>query len=151
MIPTQREKIMDLLKLRLEEIRMANGYRTNVGEHVLIWRVSPITESEIPCIIIQDTIVEPISEKSVSSMQVLDAGMNVDILCYTKGGSAVRELRDSLYDIYKAIGKDVSFDNNVIDVEILSDEITAEQEDRKIAVGKIALRIKFRTRKWEDE
>jgi len=55
-----RQSIFDEVESRFKTITIANGYRTDLGNHVLKWReVSTITVPELPAVSIGDTQEEP--------------------------------------------------------------------------------------------
>lgn len=51
---SRRQQIIDALAIRLHTITLVNGYATNAGVNVFVWRKHPVTPAETPCLLVQD-------------------------------------------------------------------------------------------------
>ncbi len=52
---TLRHQITEALKTRLQTITVAGGYATGAGASVFVWRKTPITAPETPCLLVNDS------------------------------------------------------------------------------------------------
>ena len=68
---TKRQKIISAIVARMETIRTANGYQTEIGAHVDDWRTNWPTE-QMPALSVCDTVeeVEFIGQQPTASRQM---------------------------------------------------------------------------------
>lgn len=103
---SKRQKLITLVIERMQEILVANGYETDLGERVEDWRVN-WDDSELPALSVCDTVTEeewfnnqPTATKQFNQLPVL-------LRIFTKSDTRAEDLRKMEADIKKAIKRDV--------------------------------------------
>ncbi len=52
---SKRQDIITALEARLQTITIANGYNTDAGGRVFVWRTAQVEPAEAPCLLVEDT------------------------------------------------------------------------------------------------
>lgn len=103
---TRRQLIVNQVIAQLQAIATANGFLTNVGASVFEWRDTPFQETELPALIFRD-LDEPQELSSPRSERVLRS-LHCLVQVVTVGDTPMRDIRQILADIEKAVGKGAS-------------------------------------------
>lgn len=111
---TNRQSIMAALAERMATITVANGFRTNAGQHVFSWKEAPFLSTEIPGIEIRD-IAEDTGYIAVGEHL---HRLAVDVRVISTTGTAVRS---AIADVVTAVGQDVTFTGLAEDTSIQAD------------------------------
>lgn len=146
----KRQNIVNQLKSQLQNITVANGYYTNLGDNVKLFSVIPVEENELPCVVIFDKMNNFASESFTNSANIFYQSLEVvlNIVC---GGNTVDTVaRQLIIDVYKAIGSDTTLGGYAIDIIPINDELDIEQESKLIASIKINLNILYRTERFNE-
>lgn len=145
----KRDTLILAVQTRLKTITVANGYYTDVGTKVGIWRVTPYDVNELPAISIQDFRDELLMEFMPTKC---DWGLNVRIACIANPAQlADGTVRKMITDVYKAIGTDHTFGGLAIKTDLETDEIELQQTEHRLGVGTINIVIHYRTNKFAEE
>jgi hypothetical protein len=147
----KRTDIIAALKIRLETIKTTNGYTTNAGNTVSVWRGTPFNPSELPALNIKYA-AEPdaIDSEGLSGPKnVWNRSLPVGITAVVKGGTAIADVEKIIADVWKAIGTDDSFGGKAMYTNPESDTIIEDQEERLIVSAVMMLKIKYRTNVYE--
>ena len=59
-MPDNRDAIVDAVVGRMQQIRVANGYLTDAGQHVFRWRSADLAPTECPAIDVRDPDRRPL-------------------------------------------------------------------------------------------
>lgn len=145
-----RQKIVEAVTARLQTITTANGYQTNLGSKVFVWRLTPFQDSETPALNLFDRI-DTIQKQTAG---IWHHSLAFEIHIVTSAGTAPLEtIRDQLIaDVQKAIGVDrywtVSGTRLAHDTDITSVEIGAAHGEKLEAQAKVLLSIEYRTKSF---
>lgn len=140
---------MDAVGVALARIKTTNGFHTNAGNTVYVWRTSPIDDSALPCIVYRDIG----STRIDNSAGYFRHRLIVEIEGYALGSATADDLRDLLEDIYTAIGTDAYWGNKwggLAEFTEAPEEDTMElrQQDRIIGVVTVRVPIVYDTAAW---
>ncbi|MHC1697778.1 MAG: hypothetical protein AB9919_06920 [Geobacteraceae bacterium] len=144
---SKRQSIVNAIETRMKTILTTNGYATNAGQHVFVWRTTDIPETEMPSICIYDSDCPIDYENTPVGLQ--GHRLTVDLVGDAKGASAQVEVRKINADLLKAIGTDPTWGGLAIDTDLISHGINIEQGDKKIGAGVVRVEIPYRTPLWE--
>lgn len=133
-----RQTIIDAVKTRLAAI---SGIQT-----VAIWRASDLAPSELPALIIRDTVDQMPSDGIGSGRR--DHDLTVEILALFAGNTAAASARDMVADIVAAIGTDPTWSGSAYDSILESAELDLDDAAQLIASAQISLTIRYRTAMW---
>lgn len=168
-----REQILQLVKERFQTISVANGYETNLGTHVYLFRDlsrSPFAETELPAvnIIDLDEQHQPKVSGRANHHHVLSIECQIAAGVTAAGGNtdAAKQVRKCISDLIKAIGtetnganghdwaNDTPSESNPSGTALafnslpIANQIGLEQADRTIGVGIYKFDIEYRTQRW---
>jgi hypothetical protein len=144
----KRQDIITALKSQLGNIKITNGYNTDLGLSVHEWRLSPFDESELPAVEIRDEV----SNVSQDNNNVyVDNALDITITAYGSETSAAGT-RGRLYleDIFAAIGTDEQLGGGAYDINIDSGSLDAEQESTLNVAAIVKITAYYRVKKWSD-
>lgn len=102
---TKRQKLIDAVLARMQTIRTANGYETDLGSNVDDWRVN-WDSKELPALSVLDTVAEVafLNDQPTAARQMCT--LPVMLRIYGKSDSRAADLRKMLADVVRAIGTD---------------------------------------------
>lgn len=143
---SKRQQITDKLKTMLQDIKIANGYNSDLGNNVFEWRLFPFQEDNLPAIEYRDIDCEIESPPARRH----DHKLAIDIEIITASGSTTPEtIRKMIEDVHKAIGKNAFFDKLAIKTGPVSNSIQMEQDNKIIAGALLKFSITYATGDWE--
>lgn len=147
-----RQKIMDEVVVRFTTITTANGYETNIGNSVSLWRdlkSVPLVGDDLDAVNIMD--ISTTTDKSGQPTGISLHTMEVRAECATQDTSMARDkkVRKMLADMVKSIGTgrkwNVSGTNLAWDTSIQSTEIDVEQAGEVVGQCQLVFNIMYRT------
>lgn len=100
------QNIMDALEDLLETITVANGYNSNIGSNVEVWRTIPYNESELPALNIRDIRTDTETIISEGANSKADFLMDVQIAVIGKGSDTAENIKKYVADVDTALGSD---------------------------------------------
>ncbi|MDW8003051.1 MAG: hypothetical protein RMJ39_10410 [Deltaproteobacteria bacterium] len=141
---TKREEIVEALKSLIEGIRKKEGYETDIGKNVEVWRSEPFLPSELPCVNIMDyaSYVE-----EVGDFHNVTLSFAIDVV-FANEPMAV--LRSAISDLKKAIFGDETLGGLAISTRYLGDEVEISQKEDKISVLHARVSVLYRVERWRD-
>ena len=140
----KRQQIMDRIALQLTTITVANGYYTNMGSHVYVWRPIPVLQDESVGVSLHDTSDE-ITEKFAGNQVNHLLTVEMDIISF---GGTDDLIRQALADIYKLVSTDTTWNGLAITTEPVKDEMMIQYQDKRIAGSTLTINVVYRTQKW---
>ena len=147
-----RQKIVDAVKSRLQTITTGNGYETNVGGNVKVWRdmsSSPFASGDLDALNIRDMRTE--ASREGQPMGTTQHEMTMHIEAATKDNTMARDkkLRKILADLIKAIGTDrqwtVSGAKLAWNTQIESTAIDVQHKGEILGGCQLVISILYRT------
>lgn len=152
-----RQRIVDAVKARFQGITAANGYDTNLGQNVFVWRdtskgAASFAENELPALNLRDSdnqleYLSPdrfTNELDIEAEVVALAAANVDA-----------EVRKMIRDIYTAIGVDrkwtVTGAPLAVDTLPGSDSMGVDHAGTKTGGAVVKFKIRYRTKAWKPD
>lgn len=149
---TRRQLIVNELRDRLKTVRVANGYKTDLGEDIRVWHPTNLPiEPDVFCAILRD---ESDSIQPASDGETLEHALQVEVtIVHSLNAPApdvvspMLKIRDAIADVVKALlGPPVDLGGLVYQVEV--DEggrISFNQSEQWIAAAEIRLTFYYRT------
>lgn len=150
-MPTsRRQSIIDAIKGRLQAIRIAGGYETDLGLQVHVWRdtaTSPFTPEELTpgALNLRDP-------KRQTEQQLVDHHhhtLTINIELAVAGGTEAQTVRKMLADLDKAIGVDRKWGGLAFDTDPGDDQILVAQNGATITGASYHFTVLFRTRSFD--
>ena len=138
-----RNELVNAVVARFQTVRVANGFLTDAGANVFLWRLHPLTPEEMPGIVLRDRRTETRLEGRV----VHEHRLYFEADLYAPTGTDPRAL---LADAQSAVGKDIRWKVGstilAVDTQPLDDELDASQEERLLRGCRYRFQVIFRTR-----
>lgn len=144
-----RQQIVAAIETRLKAIDGTGGYHTDFNSNVKQWRIAPLGNSELPCVVVRDFADEVIQESIGGGNSLIDHDLSVDI-SLPLSGTVPENFRNEIADIYKAIGTDETWGGLAHFTQQLGDEVVMHQEENKYVSVDIHIKIRYRTTKWAE-
>lgn len=142
-----RQRLINAIDAKLRTVTIANGFETDMGNHVFHWKASDFSQSDLPLVEYRDVACDVV-EGGPMGLHTFALTMEVEVV--TAGGSATpTEIRKAIADVYKVIGQDVQFGGLAINTEPTGDEIKVDQADRVIGGALIRFKVVYRTRLFD--
>lgn len=133
-----RKGVVDALATRLADIAVANGYLTDAGINVFVWKLTPFGNTQLPGVVIRDVSESYIYEDMPVNMKM--CRLEIDIDAFAK---SIDEVRNIAADIEKAIGVDETLSGAVEFINQIETSIDAEQHDNVIAVAGMRIEANY--------
>lgn len=136
-----RQSIVSELLLKLEEIKINNGFYSDAGANVLEWFDKPLEEEDFPALIVRDP-----SDNVVDSTS-LEHKLKIEIDIAHKGKNCIWNMRETSSDVLKAF-------KNLEDLigyqcKYLGSESLVEQKEKLYSGMRLEFEIIYHTRRWE--
>jgi hypothetical protein len=155
-----REQIVELIRERFETILTANGYETDLGANVFIWRdtnAAPPAASELPLLNFRDVREE--TEPKVSGRtdhhHTLFGEAEIVAGTTSAGGNtdAAKQVRKCISDVLEAIRSDTRWtdaDGSMLAFQTwpMDNEMVVDQSGRTIGGAKVRFKVEYRTQRW---
>jgi hypothetical protein len=146
-----RQDIISALAIQLGKIKVADGYHTDCGLNVFLWKSAAVEKTDLPCIILQDEkndfLIEGVHVVANAFTQWLSVSL---VIVLSQGGTTDTMMRQAFADVYRAIGTDDTYGGIALQTRLISDEIQIQQEARTIAAGVVKIEIMWRTGKYKE-
>lgn len=137
---SSRQEIVDSLETQLATISVANGYLSNFGGRVFIWRdFATVDPTEIPCLLVSDTDLD----REQGPMDAI-AGLLCEITAVAKGSTSAIEARAMEQDVFKCLSAWVEAHSDGVllqTVNVKKSSIMVEQHDTKVGACRVICRI----------
>jgi hypothetical protein len=165
MADSVRQRLIDAVKTRFKTISVANGYQTDIGSNVFVWRNlerDPLNENESQLLNISDwkEINEPkISGRSDHHKTLF---LHIEAECVVAVTEADSVGRKIIADIEKCLGVDIkwattpgditkalAFNTLPVDTNEGTNLLEVEQRDRVIVSVKYQVKIEYRNPRWD--
>ena len=140
---SRRQKIVDIIKTRLQDISIANGYMNDIVK-VDEWAQSRLQDKDMPALVVRDTGSSVDNSTSASSSYRLQ--IEVDVLV-SDSETTMATLRIVMSDVLKAIGyeSDDFYEYRTFD----GDEVLVEHQDRIYGGTRMKFTVVYDAAKWE--
>ena len=133
-----RKGVVAALETRLKDISTANGYLTDAGLNIFVWKLTPFGNNQLPGVVIRDASESYIYEDMPVNMKMCRLEIDIDIFA-----KSIDEVRDVASDVEKAIGVDETLSGAVEFINQIETSIEAEQHDNVIAVAGMRIEANY--------
>lgn len=143
----KRQLAVDALVAALVKIRKKDGYETDAGLHVYLWRAVDVPPRDLPALIVRD-IDTPTQESFGEHHHAME--VQVEGLCLAASEQVPADVvaRRLIADVVKAIGADLTLGGTAADVRPQTESMLAEQESRKLLGCRLTFTVLFTTETW---
>lgn len=140
---SRRQEIIDILKTRLQNISIANGYANDIVK-VDEWAMSKLQDKDMPALILRDTgssVDNSVSSSSANRLQI-----EIDVLVSDKE-TTMATLRTVMSDVLKAVGVESAdfYEHRTFD----GDEVLVEHQDKLYAGTRMKFTVVYNAVSWE--
>lgn len=140
MADSVRQRIISSMDNRFKTILVANGYQTDIGEHVFWWKKTPLAQIDLPGMNCRDR-----RQTKSFGAGIYDNSLTVEIEAGVLGRAAPEDLRKILADIEKAIAVDETWGQLAGTTEIGDDEMNLEEDEQRVAGARMILTVEYTT------
>ena len=141
---TVREQVVNAIANRFRQILVANGYNTDVGNSVYIWKDTPFSVEELPALNLKDEASD--IEDLTNLTERIRLNFKVDII--VANNDPIPTVRAILEDIRKAISVDETFGGLVLYTRMVGDEIDSVSKEDLIASAFVRLYTVYEVPRW---
>jgi len=152
----RHQEILNSIRDTFKTILISNGYHTDLGSNVYINKANKlISSANENAINIVDVSLSAITAKSGGFVNFFDYQLNIEATLHFRGGTASTDIREGIWDVEKAIGTNLKWDDQAINTyppeggEFI--QLIFEQEENIIVGAKINFIIEFRTKQWDED
>lgn len=140
---SRRQEIVDIIKSRLQNISLANGYQNDIVT-VDEWTMSRIEDRDMPALIVRDTSSS--TDNSVSGACGYRLSIEIDVLVSDKT-TTMQRLRTIMEDVLRAVGEesDDFYEYRAFD----GDEVIVEHHDKLYGGTRMKFTVEYTTQQWE--
>lgn len=135
-----QQLIVDKIDTRFKTILVANGYATNIGQHVNWWKESPLAIADLPGMNLRDR-----DESRALGCAIYDRTLNIEIEASVSGSDSPETARLIEADIEKAIFVDDTWDGLAEISDITGSKKEAEQKQNRVAKARVMMEVQYRT------
>lgn len=147
-----RQRIVSAIITRLQDISIANGYKTDIGTNVEDWRVD-WQQDELPAISVCDMVAENNFEHSATQQTIRQ--LPIQIRIFTASSTPAADLRKMIADVEQAIRVDdrwkVSGVGLVQHTRPLRDGFLIPEGQFEIIGGVVEIEVQYLTSKFNSE
>jgi hypothetical protein len=137
---TLRQKLVDAVVARMREIRIANGYQTDIGATVEDWRTH-FEQDELPAIGVYD--LTQTTEKTDKEQKRTPNTLPVQIRIFAASNTLVTDLRVMIGDVLAAIKKDQRWGKLALDTKPKQDGFIIPKESFEVAGAAVEIEIEY--------
>ncbi len=149
-----RQRIVEAIFAKLKTITKANGFRTNIGENVFRWKLTPWGEMDAQGRQYLDGC--NLRDKTCSMVASVSGSMNwvleIEIEIYGDGEGSDTFLRSAEADVISLIGQDTKWGVSDLNARTWTKDFRTEmglkQEERIISGMLISFSVEFTTPYW---
>ena len=138
-----RESIVSALVARLATISVVNGYHTNLGSHAFSWLPRVLDPDEMPAANIRDMDDSIASDSAPHDTHIL--AVDIDV-----AADGITEIRQAIYDVYKAIGVDYQLGGLALWTQLQGDSLVVDEKDSVVVGATISIQVAFRTDNYQE-
>lgn len=142
MTDTKRQKIVDAVIARMQLIRTANDYQTDVGARVDDWPVR-YDAAELPALGVLD-LPDTVGKESIESKGAKHR-MRMQVRIFSSSATQSSVLRQMIGDVVAAIGVDLTWGGLAMDTEPASEGFIIPNEAMEVAGAAIEFVVVFNT------
>jgi hypothetical protein len=138
---SRRQQIADGLKDRLATILVTNGYSSDAGASVFLWRRHDVDPDETPCLLVQDSKLLRDSDKIIGQTRNLLFFEVVGVL----SGMDATVARDLEEDVIQCLGGWESCGGFADRILVLASEVIMEQHGQLVGSVHLTLQAEYYT------
>ncbi len=146
-----RQQVVDSIADRFKTIRIANGYRTDIGAKVYVWKVAPWDPKDLSGMIIRDTTCEIKGQVT----QHHDWTLQIEVDALAVGERVSEASRNAEADILKCIGLTPRWTVEALSARMettsINTEIAVRHEETLMGVVRFRFEVAFRTALFSPE
>ena len=150
---SKRQKIIDLAVVLMQTIRTANGYQTELGEHVEDWRVN-WDDSELPALSVCDTVADENLANNEPSASLQTNRLPLLFRIFVKSDTSAADLRKMIADVKMALKTNLRWNDGTTDLAMWTlpsgSGIVVPTESFEIAGAEIRVEISYLTESFSE-
>jgi hypothetical protein len=138
-----RQQVTDALAASLRLIRTTNGYQTEAGANVFVWRKYELTASELPCLLVSDTALS----RDMVIIGTVDNTLTAEIVAVAEGSTSAAQARLIEADLIKCL-EDFDLAAVMPDwgaLRVEQSTLAMEQHEQVVAAVSITVKLNYRT------
>lgn len=148
MADTKRQKIVDAVIARMQSIRTANDYQTDVGARVEDWAQrfdeAELKEQPSKAILGVYDLPDEVSKESLHSTGATHR-LRIQVRIFITGATPARELRKMIGDVVAAVGKDLTWGSLARDTEPGSEGFIVPTDAMEVAGAAVEFTVVYNT------
>ena len=142
----KHQQVIDALKTLITNIRMIDGYLTNIGDATIRdWDVLNVDTADMPYINIRDVG----DKQTIETVSSVSHSLTVKADIFAYGDNSPLYVRQVYNDIMKVLGTDSTLSGLVFNIQPTGCDIMAHQSVDKVMIISIGLVIDYNTNYWE--
>lgn len=146
-----RQNIITFLTASLAQIRTRNGYSTDAGATVLVWRSLNDTAEKVPCLLLKDTELtrEYVTDAFGSDLGMVRNRLSVGIVAMASGATTAEQARAMELDLIQCLHADASMGGLAESVQITRSDLHLERFDTVVGGLSLSVAITYQSERNE--
>jgi hypothetical protein len=148
MADTKRQKLVDAVIARMQDIRVESGFQTDVGARVEEWPQrfdeEELREQPSKAIVGVYDMLDEVSKESLHS-QGATHRLKIQVRIFITGATPARELRKMVGDVVAAIGADLTWGYLARDTEPGSEGFIVPTDAMEVAGAAVEFTVVYHT------
>ena len=125
-----RQQIIDAIETQLGTILTTNGYETNLGSNIFVWKPEPFAATEVPGADIQD------QEETIDlAVWLHEHSLTLAVKVVGSGTTVTADLRKYIADVTKAVGVDLTWGSLAQDTAFSGTDLIEVEVNDKVRMG----------------
>lgn len=138
---SKRTNIISAIETGFGDITVSNGYNTNLGNKIAVWRAVPWSKDAGLALEIRDLEREKIGEGSQGVYKVFDYLLTIELTITT---GSISELRSAIDDIASYFNSYETLGGLIYNYSFVNDQVEVEQEEKKLQGGRVVYELTYR-------
>lgn len=143
----KRQAIVDALEAALKTVTKTNGYSSDLGKKVFIWRKAALGPNELPCINLRDESAKMSFDGA--PMGLVNNELAVAVEAFFTGTTTASQARAALADIVACIGSSNRLGGLALEIYLRDTEIDLQQADIIAGACSCEFEIIYRTEQFK--
>lgn len=145
MADSKHTDVVQAVAARMATILVANGYETNVGQNVFVWKTDDFDEDTVPGMDIRD--VQSVDQPQSPSIHT--HRLTFEVRLVAASASSTDTVRKMIGDVYKAIGTDMKWGGLAVWTDWEQHKMQVNQLSRRVSGALVQFSVVYRTNAFD--
>jgi hypothetical protein len=146
----KRQSLFDAVKTRAATITTANGYQTNIGQHVKEWQTTPLEAADLPAVCVSDSIENAIVPEAGENAGLYRRELEITFdAVLAESAQNAQSARKAIEDLINMIAVDPTWGGIARRTIPVSDQVMLDDTGTRIGGARVRVKIIHSRKPWE--